>query len=64
MCVGECTAGVVPSHFVGPVLKGWVAPPFVCVGPAGVEVAHEKRLVPRVALVFMHFSHDEILDVG
>ena len=42
---------------------GW-APPFVCVGPAGVEVAHEERLVRRVALVFMHFSHDEILNVG
>ena len=38
--------------------------PSVSVGPAGVEVAHEERLVRRVALVFMHFSHDEILNVG
>ena len=33
-------------------------------GLAGVEVSHEERLVHRVALVFVHFPHDEILDVG
>ena len=38
--------------------------PSVCAGPAGVEVPHEERLVHRVALVFVHFPHDEILDVG
>ena len=38
--------------------------PSVCAGPAGVEVSHEERLVHRVALVFVHFPHDEILDVG
>ena len=38
--------------------------PSVSIGPAGVEVAHEERLVCRVALVFMHFSHDEVLNVG
>ena len=38
--------------------------PSVGAGPAGVEVSHEERLVHRVALVFVHFPHDEILDVG
>ena len=38
--------------------------PSVCVGPAGVEITHEERLVHRVALVFVHFPHDEVLDVG
>ena len=37
---------------------------FVCAGSAGVEVPHEERLVYRVALVFVHFPHDEVLDVG
>jgi len=37
---------------------------FVCVGPAGVEVAHEYRLVGGVALVFMHFTHDKVLDIS
>ena len=38
--------------------------PSVCVGPTGVEIPHEERLVHRVALVFVHFPHDEVLDVG
>ena len=36
----------------------------VCVSPAGVEVAHEERLVGRVTLMFVDFPHDEVLDVG
>ena len=36
----------------------------VCVGPAGVEVTHEERLVGRVTLMFVDFPHDEVLDVG
>ena len=38
--------------------------PFVGADPAGVEIPHEERLVYRVALVFVHFPHDEVLDVG
>ena len=38
--------------------------PSVGAGPAGVEVSHEERLVHRVALVFVHFPHNEVLDVG
>ena len=38
--------------------------PFVGADPAGVEIPHEKRLMHRVALVFVHFPHDEVLDVG
>ena len=53
-----------------PIPSGWPSAlglggrPSVCVGPAGVEVSHEECLVHRVALVFVHFPHDEILDVG
>ena len=36
----------------------------VCAGPAGVEVAHEERLVSRVTLMFVDFPHDEVLDVA
>ena len=38
--------------------------PLVGADPAGVEIPHEERLVYRVALVFVHFPHDEVLDVG
>ena len=38
--------------------------PSVGAGPAGVEIPHEERLVYWVALVFVHFPHDEVLDVG
>ena len=38
--------------------------PFVCVGPAGVEITHWERLVHWVALVFVYFPHDDDLDVG
>ena len=44
--------------------KRWVGAPSVGAGPAGVEIPHEERLVYRVALVFVHFPHDEVLDVG
>ena len=38
---------------------GW-APPLSVL----VQLPHEERLVYRVALVFVHFPHDEVLDVG
>ena len=34
------------------------------VSPAGVEVAHEERLVSRVSLMFVDVPHDEVLDIG
>ena len=52
-----------PIWFAQCCRAGW-APPSVCAGPAGVEIPHEKRLVHRVALVFVHFPNDEVLDVG
>ena len=64
ICVGQGAAGVVPTHLVCPGLEGWLGATSVCVSPAGVEVAHEERLVSRVALMFVDFPHDEVLDVA
>ena len=69
MCSSGCAVASIwlglshPSRFAQCCRAGW-APPFVCAGPAGVEVPYEERLVHRVALVFVHFPHDEVLVIG
>ena len=61
-----CASVSVRLGFSHPILlaqccrAGWAPPLSVLVH----EVSHEERLVYRVALVFMLFQHDEILDVG
>ena len=50
-----------PIWFAQVCKAGW-APPLSVL--AGVEVAHEERLVGRVTLMFVDFPHDEVLDVG
>ena len=43
--VGYGSAGVAPSHLIGPVMQGGVRATFVRVQPAGVEVPHEDGLI-------------------
>ena len=52
------SAGVTPSHLVGPAMESRVCAAFVGFQPAGVEVSHKDCLIDWVALVFVRFLHD------
>ena len=54
--VGDYSAGVAPSHLIGPAMQGGVRATFVRVQPAGVDCLD--------TLVLVRFTHDEVLDVG
>ena len=56
--VGDCSAGVAPSHLIGPAMQGGVRAPFVGVQPAGVEVFHEDGLIAWGTLVLARFTHN------
>ena len=62
--IGYGSAGVAPSHLIGPAMQGGVRATFVRVQPAGVEVPHEDGLIAWDTLVLVRFTHEEVLDVG
>ena len=62
--IGYGSAGVAPSHLIGPAMQCGVRATFVRVQPAGVEVPHEDGLISWGTLVLVRFTHDEVLDVG
>ena len=62
--IGYGSAGVAPSHLIGPAMQGGVRDTFVRVHPAGVEVAQQNGLVAWGTLVLVRFAHDEVLDVS
>ena len=53
--VMDCSAGVAPSHLIGPAMQGGVRATFVRVQPAGVEVSHEDGLIAWNTLVLVRF---------
>ena len=62
--VGDHSAGIAPSHLIGPAMQCGMRATFVRVHPAGVEVHHEDGLIAWDTLVLVRFAHDEVLDVG
>ena len=52
-----------PILFADCCRAGW-APPLSALVQLELRSLHEERLVYRVALVFVHIPHDEVLDVG